>query len=412
VKVLIVGAGGVGAAIAAIAARRTVFSEVVLADVDAGRARRAAEQANRRAHRDGVVRSVRVDATDRSALAQLIVETSVDVVMNACDPRFNPPIFDTAFATGRTYIDMAMHLSEPHPQQPFELVGKPLGEAQWAAAGEWESRGQLALLGMGVESGLSDVFARHAADTMFSRIDEIGVRDGSDITVEGYEFAPSFSIWTVIEECLNPPLIWEKERGWFTTAPFSEPEVFTFPEGIGPIECVNVEHEEVLMMPRYLDVGRVTFKYGLGEEFIDILETLHLLGLDNKNPIKVGGAVVSPRDVVAACLPNPAELGPRMKGRTCAGSWVRGLGTSGAPRSTYLYHVVDNEWSMREWGHQAVVWQTAINPVIAMELMALGVWEAAGVHGPERFDAAPYLDLLVEYGSPWSVMELDPSTAG
>jgi saccharopine dehydrogenase (NAD+, L-lysine forming) len=400
VKVLIVGAGGVGAAIAAIAARRAVFSDVIVADVDAGRAQRAAARAG------GVVRAVRVDATNRVALAQLIEANDIDVVMNACDPRFNPPIFETALATRRHYIDMAMHLSEPHPTQPYELLGKPLGEAQWASSAQWEANERLAILGMGVESGMSDVFARHASDHLFSRIDEVGVRDGSDIAVAGYEFAPSFSIWTVIEECLNPPLIYERDRGWFTTKPFSEPEIFTFPEGIGPIECVNVEHEEVLMMPRYLDVGRVTFKYGLGEEFIDVLETIHKLGLDRKEPMKVGAAVVAPRDVVAACLPNPAELGSLMTGRTCAGSWVRGLGKDGQPRSTYLYHVVDNEWSMREWGHQAVVWQTAINPVIAMELIATGIWQGVGVHGPENFVSQPYLDLLVEYGSPWSMTEI------
>ena len=92
----------------------------------------------------------------------------------------------------------------------------------------------------------------------------MGVRDGADLVVEGYDFAPTFSIWTTIEECLNPPLIWERERGFYTTAPFSEPEIFEFPEGIGPVECVNVEHEEVVLIPRWVDCERVTFKYGLG----------------------------------------------------------------------------------------------------------------------------------------------------
>jgi saccharopine dehydrogenase-like NADP-dependent oxidoreductase len=186
--------------------------------------------------------------------------------------------------------------------------------------------------------------------------------------VAGYDFAPSFSIWTTIEECLNPPVIWEKDRGWFTTEPFSEPEVFDFPEGIGPVECVNVEHEEVLLMPRWIDCKRATFKYGLGDEFIEVLKVLHKLGLDRTEKVKVGAAEVSPRDVVAACLPNPATLGPQMKGKTCAGLWVTGTGKDGKPRSTYLYHVVDNEWSMAEYGHQCVVWQTAINPVVALEL--------------------------------------------
>jgi len=254
------------------------------------------------------------------------------------------------------------------------------------------------------------VFARYAADTMFSEINELGVRDGANLTVEGFDFAPSFSIWTTIEECLNPPVIWEKDRGWFVTEPFSEPEVFDFPEGIGPVECVNVEHEEVLLMPRWIDCKRVTFKYGLGEEFIDVLKVLHKLGLDRTEKVTVGSdkgpAEVSPRDVVAACLPNPATLGPNMKGKTCAGLWVTGTGKDGKPRSTYLYHVVDNEWAMAEYGHQCVVWQTAINPVVALELLANGTWSGVGILGPECFEPVPFLDLLTAYGSPWGQMEL------
>jgi len=250
------------------------------------------------------------------------------------------------------------------------------------------------------------VFARYAADELFETIGEVGVRDGADLRVEGYEFAPTFSIWTTIEECLNPPLIWERERGFYTTAPFSEPEIFTFPEGIGEVECVNVEHEEVVLIPRWVECERVTFKYGLGNEFIEVLRTLHMLGLDSTEPVTVRGVEVSPRDVVAAVLPDPATLGDRMTGRTCAGTWVRGTGRDGNPRSTYLYHVVDNEYTMREYGSQAVVWQTAINPAVALELLDRGEWKGTGVLGPEAFPAQPFLTLLGEYGSPHGVMEL------
>ena len=185
---------------------------------------------------------------------------------------------------GTHYLDMAMSLSYPHPDEPYRQTGVKLGDEQFALAPEWERSGKLALAGMGVEPGLSDVFARYAADELFGEIAELGVRDGANLEVAGYEFAPTFSIWTTIEECLNPPVIWERGRGWFTTEPFSEPEIFTFPAGIGPVECVNVEHEEVLLMPRWVEAQRVTFKYGLGAEFIGVLRTLHKLGLDSDRP--------------------------------------------------------------------------------------------------------------------------------
>jgi saccharopine dehydrogenase (NAD+, L-lysine-forming) len=403
-RILLVGAGGVGSAFTAIAARRDFFELCVVADYDEARSRRAVEALG-----DPRFAAAQVDASDAGSVESLVREHRITHVMNAVDPRFVMPIFDGAYAGGADYLDMAMSLSKPHPEAPYSEVGVKLGDEQFAVAGDWESAGRLALVGIGVEPGLSDVFARYAADHLFSEIDELGVRDGANLEVAGYEFAPSFSIWTTIEECLNPPVIWEQGRGWFTTPPFSEPEVFEFPDGIGPVECVNVEHEEVLLMPRWVDCKRATFKYGLGNEFIEVLKTLHKLGLDRTDKVRVSGGEVSPRDVVAACLPDPATLGDAMTGKTCAGLFVTGTGSDGNPRATYLYHVVDNEWSMREYGHQCVVWQTAVNPVIALELLATGVWGGAGVLGPEAFDAVPFLDLLTAYGSPWGQREDQPA---
>ncbi|HEX6844645.1 MAG TPA: saccharopine dehydrogenase C-terminal domain-containing protein [Actinomycetota bacterium] len=406
-RILVVGAGGVGAAFAPIAARRDFFEHVVFADYDEGRARTVVDRYDAGT---GRFSAAQVDASDASAVAALARSAGATHVLNAVDPRFVMPIFDGAFEAGATYLDMAMSLSHPHPEEPFAKPGVKLGDEQFAKADAWEERGQLALVGIGVEPGLSDVFARYAQDHLFTAIHEAGVRDGANLVVSGYDFAPGFSIWTTIEECLNPPVVWEKERGWFTLPPFSEPEVFTFPEGIGPVECVHVEHEEVLLIPRWVDVERATFKYGLGDEFIEVLKTLHKLGLDRTDPVRVKGQSVSPRDVVAACLPDPAGLGPQMSGKTCAGTWVTGTGPDGAPREVYLYHVVDNE---ETWGRdqaQAVVWQTAINPVIALELLASGAWTGTGVLGPEAFPPMPFLDLLRDHGSPWDMEERVPAT--
>ena len=399
-RILVIGAGGVGSAVVPIAQRRDFFEHLVVADYDEARAQRVAARAA-----DPRVSAARIDASKAEAVAAAIREHGATHVLNAVDPRFVMPIFDGCATAGATYLDMAMSLSKPDAAAPYERSGVKLGDEQFAKAGEWQAAGRLALVGIGVEPGLSDVFARYAADHLFSEIEEAGVRDGANLTVDGYDFAPSFSIWTTIEECLNPPVIWEAGKGWFTTPPFSEPETFAFPEGIGPVECVNVEHEEVLLIPRWVKARRVTFKYGLGDEFIGVLKVLHKLGLDRTTKVRVGGAEVSPRDVVAAVLPDPATLGDRMHGKTCAGLWVKGTGNDGRPREVYLYHVVDNAWSMAEYGSQAVVWQTAINPVVALELLARGTWSGAGVLGPEAFDAVPFLDLLTEYGSPWGMRE-------
>jgi len=420
-RILLVGAGGVGDAIAKIASRRSFFEVIVVTDYDKARAERTIAWI-RNKHGDEIASRFvadSIDASDPKVVADVARRHGATHVMNAVEPKFVQAIFAGAIAAGADYLDMAMSLSEPHPTKPYSETGVKLGDEQFAANDEWEAAERLALVGIGVEPGMSNVFARYAVDHLFSEVDELGTRDGANLAVfddDGNEiFAPSFSIWTTIEECLNPPVVWEKDKGWFTTEPFSEPEVFDFPEGIGPVECVNVEHEEVLMMPRWLPAKRVTFKYGLGDEFIGVLKTLHQLHLDSNTPIRVrsanGPVEVSPRDVVAAALPDPATIGPRMTGKTCAGVWVTGKGKDGNPREVYLYHVSDNEWTMAEYDSQCVVWQTALNPVIAMELLANGAWAGAGVLGPEAFDAKPFLDLMAApeseggYGQPWGLRE-------
>ncbi|MFM1789451.1 MAG: hypothetical protein RLZZ12_800 [Actinomycetota bacterium] len=404
-KALVIGAGGVGRAIINIASRRSFISSLVIADRTLARAQEAIDRV-----KDPRFSAAQVNAAELEDLRELIRNVDPDVLINAVDPRFVMPIFLACEIEGVNYIDMAMSLSRPHPLYPHTETGVKLGDEQFARDWNWEERKIYALVGMGVEPGMSDIFAKYANDEMFSRIDSITILDGSNLRVEGADFAPSFSIWTTIEECLNPPLVWEDGRGWFTTEPFSESEIFDFPEGIGPVECVNVEHEEVVLIPQKIDAKKVNFKYGLGAEFIQILKTINMLGMDRKENVDVQGVSVAPRDLLAASLPDPATLGSRMKGKTCAGALIRGLDKNGEPKAVYIYSVVDNEWSMKEYGDQAVVWQTAVNPVIAMELIHRKVWKPLGVNGPEWFDPKPFLKLMEEYGASWHIRE--ESTAG
>lgn len=399
-KVLLVGVGGVGEAIAVMAAKRPWLEKMVLADYNKARA----EEVQAKIKDPERFPVEFIDARNQEMIEKLAKKYKVDMIMNACDPSFNETIFDAAFNVGCNYMDMAMTLSHPHPKTPYTKTGIKLGDYQFERAKQWKEKGILALLGLGVEPGMADVFAKYAATHLFDEVDEVNVRDGANLIVKGYDFAPNFSIWTTIEECLNPPVIWEKGKKWFTTEPFSEKEIFEFPGAIGNVECVNVEHEEVLLVPRYIKCNRVTFKYGLGDEFIGILKTLHLLGLDNKEPIKVGKVEVAPRDVVAACLPDPAHLGPLMEGQTCAGTWIKGK-KDGKEKNVYLYQVADNKESMKKFGCQVVVTQTAFNAVIGMELLAKGVWKATGVEGPEFFDPVPFMDLMAEFGFPWGIKE-------
>jgi saccharopine dehydrogenase (NAD+, L-lysine-forming) len=403
-KVLLVGAGTVGEAIARLSRGRGWLEHMVVADYDLDRARRVTAATADDSH----YTAARIDASVRSEVVGLAREHGCDLVMNAVDPQFLMPVFEGALEADCQYIDMAVSLSEPHPTEPYSKPGVKLGDLQFAQHAAWEQKGKLALVGTGMDPGLSEVFAAYAAKHLFDRVDEVHVRDGGDLRIEGYSFATVFSIWTTIEECLNPPIIWDKAAGgWYTTEPFAEPELFPFPEGVGPVECVHVEHEEVTILPRFMDVARVTFKYALGSDFIDILKTLHRLGLDRKDPIRVKGVEVAPRDVVAALTPDPATVGDHMVGKAIVGTWVIGE-KDGRREGQYLYQMCDAEWTMREFGLQPVAWQTGFNPVLAMELLAEGVWSGAGVLGPEAFDPDPYLELMDRYGIHHDTVQIAP----
>jgi len=421
-RILLIGAGGVGNAIVKIAASRNFFEQFVVTDYDVSKVESAISWVLAKHGPAVASRFVpdRIDASNQAAIVACIRNHRATHVIIAVQASFLLPIFNACFAAGADYLDMGMSLSRPDKADPFNVPGVKLGDDQFADHEKWSAAGRLALVGMGVEPGLSNIFARYAIDNLFGEVDELKTIDGSNLVVRDASgepmCVPSFSIWTTIEECLNPPLIWEKAKGWFTTKPFSEPEVFEFPEGIGPVECVNVEHEEVCMMPRWLpNVKRVTFKFGLGNEFINMLKTLHNLKLDSTDPIRVqsdkGAVNVSPRDIVCAALPDPATMGNQMEGKTCAGVLITGKDKQGKPRATYLYHVADNGWTMRNFDSQCVVWQTAFNPLIALELLANGSWRGTGVLGPECFDAKPFLHLMNSengYQIPWGQEERCP----
>jgi len=400
------GAGAVGEAYGVLSAKADPdgqwLDQLVVADFDK---ERAIEVAGRLG---GPPRfpAIRLDAGSTDAVTSAIETHGIDLVLNACPQHFDPQIFDAAFAAGCHYLDMAMTLSEKHPDDPFRQPGVLLGDYQYARHRDWQEKDKLALLGMGIDPGVSEVFARYAEKHLFDQIDEIGIRDGSDMAVSGHRYATPFSVWSVIEECLNPPVFWDHERGYYTAEPMSEPEIFEFPEGIGPQEVVAVEHEEVINLPRWINKGlkRVSFKISLGKELMEALKMLNDMGLASAAPIDVKGVTVAPRDVVEACLPNPAGVGPLMEGKISVGTLVRGR-KGNRSRDVYLYQVADNQDCMQRFGCQAVAAQTAVGPAIAIELLAKGIWQGVGVLPPEAFDPEPFMERMAQYGFPYGIRD-------
>ena len=413
-KLLIIGAGGVGTSAAKIIARQGKEADwaekIVVADYDKARAEKVANEICG----GGKFVPAHVNAMDPESIKAAVKEHGIDFAMNACDPRMNETIFDTALELGIGYLDCAMTLSTPDADDPFGKVNIKMGDYQFAKSKDWKNTGKIAICGSGVEPGMADVFAKYAAKHLFDKIDEVNVRDGDNYGNTSSDFG--FSVWTTIDECLAPPVVWEKteefpEGHWTCTEQFSEPEIFNFPGGIGDVEVVNVEHEEVSLVPREIDCNRVTFKYGVPAEFRKKLLTLYEYGLaDKTTKIKVGDAEITPRDFVCKVIPSPVESTMTMTGKGCAGTWVTGW-KDGKYRSVYLYQIADNQDCIAKYTTNSVVAQTAVGPVIMMELIARGIWNEAGAWGPEHFDPDPFVERLAKYEFPAGIKEMDSEYA-
>jgi saccharopine dehydrogenase (NAD+, L-lysine forming) len=413
-KALIVGSGGVGESIAAIAKRRDPKGEwlekMVMADYSLARAKAVSAKLN-----DPRFPAEQVDAGQPDEVAALAKKHSADIIMNLCAPNFNPPLLQAALKAGTHYLDTAMTLSEPHPTDPLHKPGKMLGDDEYALDPDFQKIGRYALAGFGVEPGMADYFVRYACDHFFDEVEEIGIRDGSNLEIPGWKgIAFGFSIWTTIEECTNPAIIWENGKVR-TIEPFAELEDFWLPEGIGTVEVGHVEHEEVIQIGHNAHllkgVKKATFKYALGDEFMEAIEVFKSINMHKTEKIKVGGVEVSPRDVLAAAAPDPNEIGKKYVGKTAAGTWVRGK-KDGMVREVYLYQVADNQACVEKYDNQVVQAQTAFTPVVTLELLASGKLGShpgdpkAGVCNPEAFCADDYVALLEAYEFPAGLLEM------
>lgn len=405
-KILMVGTGGVGEAAAVIASQRDPKGEwldlMVLSDYNLERAQEVSKRIS-----DARFPAEKVNARNKDEVIALAKKYKVDLLFNACDPSFNENLFDAAYEAGVHYTDMALTLSVPHPTDPYHKTNIKMGDYQFAKHDDWEKRGLLALVGTGMDPGAVNVFARFAQKHYFDEIDEISIKDGGNLSAEGYDITFGFSIWTSIDECLNPPFKWEKDKGVYVVEPFSEPELFTFPDGIGEQELVNVEHEEMVMLPRYMGdaAKKMSFKYGLGQDFITMLKNLRALRLDDKHST-VKGTNLSPRDVVGMVAPSPVEVADKLKGKCCVGTMVTGK-KDGMERKVFIYQTSDNEDLMKRIGCGCVVGQTGYNPVIAFELLARGIWKGKGVLGPECFNPDEFIKLADKYDYYIGMMEME-----
>ena len=414
-RMMLVGAGAVGESILKIINVRDAKKEwlefVLVCDYDENRAAEVASALGD-GHRFA---SHKVNATDIAEMTALIKEYKIDFVMDAAPPFASNMIFDAAFETGADYGSMGTW-SVPMDNPRFGLgiensYIEPMTKYNFDRHDAWSKKGNMAVICMGIDPGVVNVFAKYAAVHLFDELRELHVKDGGNLSIPSADTDDilfGFNVWTVLDEVMNPNVEYDEARGGlFVEDAFAGEEVFDMPDGVGQNRLVKVEHEEVVTMPRYLsDYGlkRCTFKISLDENLITALKVINKLGLRSIHPIDVGGVSIVPRDVVAACAPQPKDIGNEMIGEMLVGVDCIGI-KDGREKEYFIYQPFDNQQSMKDWGSQAVVTQTGFGAALAIELIGKGIWRDRGVFSPEYFDPDPYMELMEESGFIYRIEE-------
>ena len=376
-RMMLVGAGAVGESMLKILKWRDPKGEwlsyVLVGDYDLSRAEAVAGLLA-----DDRFSAVQINATDKEQMKNLIQEHKIDFVMDAAPPFASNYIFDAAYEAGANYANMGTW-SVPMEEPAYGLgiensYTEPMTKYNFDRHEQWKEKGQMAVICLGIDPGVVNVF-----------------------------------VWTVLDEVMNPNVEYDQEKGGLIVEKaFAGQETFQMPDGVGENTLVKVEHEEVVTFARYLaqyGLKKATFKISLDDNLITALKVIDHLGLRSLKPVQVGNVKVVPRDVVAACAPQPLDIGTEMIGEMLVG--VHCIGEKDGVRKEYfLYQNFDNQASMEQWGSQAVVAQTGFGAALAIELIGRGIWKDTGVFSPEYFDPEPYLKLMDETGYEWHVMEL------
>lgn len=389
-KVVILGAGAVGEVIAKSIKDCPDIEQVTLADIREDRVKAVVAQIA-----DGRYRAERVDASSIEDLKQLL--RGFDLVVNAGPPRFNCNVLDAAVAVRCNYMDLAANTAIA--SRPEDLYQSQQTASELAYDHEFKAIDRCALLFMGADPGLTNVFARYGADQM-DEVHEILIRDGDNSVVEGYAIAPLWSPDVAIEECAQNPEQWVDGK-FIVLNPLEDAELFNFPEPVGKMKVYSVAHEEVGTLPIFLNKGgtlkRVDFKLALSDLWVTAERIFVKLGLHNASPIDVGGSEVSPRTVITALLPRPEDLAGKAKGWSCIGTIVKGK-KGNALKSIYTYMLNSQDEAYERMGVTVTVFHVGIPAASVVELMAEGKITKKGAFPPEVLDPIPIMQKCIEHG--------------
>jgi len=404
-NILIIGAGAVGAVVTHKCAQSSdVFASVCLASKNVAKCDAIVDSVNKKNYNtvDGFhLYSREVNAYNTDDLVTLIRSTETQIVINVCTVFVNMNILNACLEAGAAYIDTAVH-------EDYRVMNAPY---PWYANYEWKKRelckekGVTAILGSGFDPGVVNAYCAYAQKHEFDSIESIDIMDVNDGDHGHYfstNFDPEINLREIIEDagCLE-------DGQWRTYPHHSRSMKYNFPE-VGEHKLYLMGHDEVHSLSQNIyGVKTVRFWMGFGDHYLKCLEVFEKVGLLNHETVTTNnGQKVVPLHALKACLPDPASLASRYKGKTCIGALIKGK-RNGQDKELLIYNICDHELTYADIDSQAIAFTAGVPPVAAAKLIASGEWDVKAMVNVEELDPIPFFERLAEMGISTEVRDLN-----
>ena len=385
-QVVLVGAGAVGEVIARHLSNDNKIS-LSIADIDPASIRRIKRKLTTKK-----VETHLLDVRNSDNLSKLLKDA--ELLINAATPKINTYLMKECLKRNVNYMDLAS-------DDVYE---------QLAMNDMWRDKRLKALICMGEDPGLSNIYAKYAAD----KINEpmyIKIRDGefSETTVN-YHFVPLFSPQVFLEELLSPAYYYMDGK-YISVKPLSKYEEYNFPQPIGKKTFYLLDHEEIWTLPKFIKhVKYVDFMLAISPELVSLITTLKRMKMTKKQKIKIGSSSVAPIDVIIALTPKPSYISKYIRGY--AGISVEVAGRNSGLKSYTLYTTVSHEFAYKHFQTNATGYLTGTVPAVIASSLARGEIELGGVICPEQLDPEPIIrklkkENIITYIKSEDVSELD-----
>lgn len=375
-KVLQLGCGICGLVCAEHLSMNQKVDHLVLADAQTAAAENLSNRlSNKR------VSVMKVNGTDPEVLLSLLKD--FDIVVASMPWRLNRLVMQTAAKTGTDYVDFGM---------PFDSTGPEFDEHSKLCT----DGGIAALVGMGEEPGISDVFAMHAASKL-DCAEEAHIYDGDTASVDGLDFFSTWSPVDLLDETSVPAAVFRDGKIEFIP-PLSKRQIYEFPAPLGPLPVYKTNHDETYFMPIGIKTLRqASFNIGIDDNFAEATKVFRRWGLLSRDPVDVRGVKVKPLEVVAAMLPSPVSFADKVKGDTCF--VVEVIGTKGGCRKKVkMWTMMSHARAQKLFRTNAGAFYVGTGGAIATEMLIDGEVRNKGIVIPEQLSVESFLRRLREKG--------------